>query len=255
MILEKTYSKKVGISHRKKYAQFFTPEEVADLMIDWVLKNQSLKKVLEPAFGLGVFSRLLLNKKPDLDIKGFDVDPIILEEANNSFREFSNVNLILEDYLFNDWKNKYDGILCNPPYFKFHDYENKKALEEIRKRLKVNLNGFTNIYTLFLLKSIYQLNEGGKAAYIIPSEFLNSDYGTFVKRYLIKSNALKHIIIFDFKENVFDDALTTSAILLLSKDNNSSGVSFTTVKNKQQFDKIKNQIKSNQIKLRYLQKR
>jgi len=249
VILEKTYSKKVGISHRKKYAQFFTPEEVADLMIDWVLKNQSLKKVLEPAFGLGVFSRLLLNKKPDLDIKGFDVDPIILEEANNSFREFSNVNLILEDYLFNDWKNKYDGILCNPPYFKFHDYENKKALEEIRKRLKVNLNGFTNIYTLFLLKSIYQLNEGGKAAYIIPSEFLNSDYGIFVKRYLIKSNALKHIIIFDFKENVFDDALTTSAILLLSKDNNSSGVSFTTVKNKQQFDKIKNQIKSNQTKI------
>ena len=244
MILEKTYSLKVGITHRKKYAQFFTPEEVAEVMINWVLKNQSLKKLLEPAFGLGVFSRLLLKQYPNLEIKGFDVDPIIFKEANNSFRGFPNVNLILEDYLFNDWNNKYDGILCNPPYFKFHDYENKKALEEIRKRLKVNLNGFTNIYTLFLLKSIYQLNEGGKAAYIIPSEFLNSDYGTYVKSYLIKSNALKHIIIFDFKENVFDDALTTSAILLLSKDDNSSSVSFTTVKNRQQFETIKNQIKN-----------
>lgn len=249
MILEKTYSKKVGISHRKKYAQFFTPEEVAEVMVDWVLKNKSLKKVLEPAFGLGVFSRLILKENPNLEIKGFDVDPLIFEEAYNSFRELSNVNLILEDYLFNDWKNKYDGILCNPPYFKFHDYENKKALEEIRKRLKVNLNGFTNIYTLFLLKSIYQLKEGGKAAYIIPSEFLNSDYGTFVKRYLIKTNALKHIIIFDFKENVFDDALTTSAILLLSKDNSSSSVSFTTVENRQQFEEIKIQIKSSKTKL------
>ena len=247
MILEKTYSKKVGISHRKKYAQFFTPEEVAEMMIDWVLKNKTLNKILEPAFGLGVFSRLLLNLNPNLDIKGFDVDPVIFEEANNSFRDFSNVNLILEDYLFNDWNNKYDGILCNPPYFKFHDYENKKALEEIKKRLKVNLNGFTNIYTLFLLKSIYQLNDGGKAAYIIPSEFLNSDYGTYVKRYLIKSNVLKHIIIFDFKESIFEDALTTSAILLLSKDNNSSSVSFTTVENRQQFEKIKNQIKSGRV--------
>lgn len=243
MILEKTYSQKVGLSHRKRYAQFFTPEEVAEVMIDWVLKNKALKKVLEPAFGLGVFSRLLLQKKANIEIKGFDVDPIIFEEANNHFYNFSNVNLILEDYLFNDWDNKYDGILCNPPYFKFHDYENKKALEEIRKRLKVNLNGFTNIYTLFLLKSIYQLNEGGKAAYVIPSEFLNSDYGTYVKHYLLKTNALKHIIIFDFKENVFDDALTTSAILLLSKDNNSSSVSFSTIENREQFDTIKNQIK------------
>lgn len=244
LILEQTYSKKVGLSHRKKFAQFFTPEEVAEVMVDWVLKNPSLQKALEPAFGLGVFSRLLLKQKPNLEIKGFDVDPIIFEAAESSFRDFSNVKLILEDYLFNDWNNKYDGILCNPPYFKFHDYENKKALEEIKQKLRVNLNGFTNIYTLFLLKSIYQLNEGGKAAYIIPSEFLNSDYGTFVKRYLIETNALKHIIIFDFKENVFDDALTTSAILLLSKDNHSSSVSFTTLENRQQFEAIKNQIKT-----------
>lgn len=250
MILEKIYSKKVGISHRKKYAQFFTPEEVAEMMVDWILKNQSLNKVLEPAFGLGVFSRMLLDKKPNLDIKGYDVDPVIFEEATRSFSDFSNVSLILEDYLFNDWSNKYDGIICNPPYFKFHDYENKKALEEIKKRLKINLNGFTNIYTLFLLKSIYQLNKNGKAAYIIPSEFLNSDYGTYVKKYLIKSNALRHIIIFDFKENIFDDALTTSAILLLSKDHNSSNVSFSTIENRQQFEKIKKQIKNEETKLR-----
>ena len=87
MILEKTYSKKVGLSHRKKYAQFFTPEEVAEMMIEWVLKNQSINKILEPAFGLGVFSRLLLSQNPNLDIKGFDVDPIIFEEANNFFRQ------------------------------------------------------------------------------------------------------------------------------------------------------------------------
>ena len=249
MILEKTYSQKVGISHRKRYAQFFTPEEIAEVMVCWVLKNQALKKILEPAFGLGVFSRFLLKHNKDLEIKGFDVDPIIFEEATRSFCEYPNVKLILEDYLFNDWSNKYDGILCNPPYFKFHDYENKKALEEVKRRLKINLNGFTNIYTLFLLKSIYQLDEGGRAAYIIPSEFLNSDYGTFIKRYLIESNTLKHVIVFDFKENIFDDALTTSAIFLLSKDNGSASTSFTTIENKQQFEKIKNQLNTNKPEL------
>lgn len=246
MILEKVYSEKVGMPHRRKFAQFFTPEEIAKVMTSWVLRNPSLKKVLEPAFGLGVFSRLLLKENPFLEIKGFDIDPLIFEEANNSFRNFPNVKLSLEDYLFNDWDKKYDGILCNPPYFKFHDYKNKNALGVIKNKLGISLSGFTNIYTLFLLKSIYQLNKGGKAAYIIPSEFLNSDYGTFVKKYLIESNALKHIIIFDFKENVFSDALTTSAILFLSKDKKPSRVSFTTIQNKQQIEELKRQVESNQ---------
>ena len=57
MILEKEYTKKVSLSHRKKYAQFFTPEPIAELMVDWLLKGKNISTLLEPAFGLGVFTR------------------------------------------------------------------------------------------------------------------------------------------------------------------------------------------------------
>ena len=230
MILEKEYKKQTSLTHRKKFAQFFTPESVAKIMIDWVLDKHQIQSLLEPAFGLGIFSRLILEQKRDIHITSFDVDPLIFEIAKQNFNKFSNINYFLEDYLFNDWNNKYDAIICNPPYFKFHDYENKKTLEEIKKRLNINLSGFTNIYTLFLLKSIYQLKEDGRAAYIIPSEFLNSDYGKLVKEYLIKSKTLKHIILFDFEKNVFDDALTTSAIILLEKNNFTDKISFSNIK-------------------------
>ena len=106
--------------------------------------------------------------------------------------------------------------------------------------MKITLSGFTNVYTLFLLKSIYQLNENGRAAYIIPSEFLNSDYGKLVKDYLIKSQTLKHIVLFDFKENVFDDALTTSAIILLEKNNYSNKVSFSNIKDLKELEAYPN---------------
>lgn len=228
MTSEKTYSQKVPLTHRKKFAQFFTPEPIAQIMVNWLLRNDNVSSLLEPAFGLGVFSRLFLNKQKGIQITGFDVDPVIFEIAKQNFSDISNVNLLLEDYLFNDWDNKYDAIACNPPYFKFHDYQNKRALEEIRNKLKINLSGFTNIYTLFLLKSIYQLNENGRAAYIIPSEFLNSDYGKYIKEYLLTSDTLRHIVIFGFKQNVFDDALTTSAIILLAKDKNDKQVCFST---------------------------
>ncbi len=150
MVLEATYKKKVNLTHRKKYAQFFTPKTIAEIMAKWLLANDELKTVLDPAFGLGIFSRLLIKKNKKLNIKGFDVDPLIFKSAQQNFLGNSNVKLFLEDYLFNDWNNKYDGIICNPPYFKFHDYENKTTLEEIKQRLKINLSGFTNIFTPYL---------------------------------------------------------------------------------------------------------
>ncbi|MCK5720719.1 MAG: N-6 DNA methylase [Thiomargarita sp.] len=238
MILEKEYIKNVSFAHRKKYAQFFTPEPIAQIMVDWLLKTNDISSLLEPAFGLGIFTRKVLTQRNDIAITGFDIDNIIFETAKNNYQNHLNLDLHLEDYLFNDWNNKYDTIVCNPPYLKFHDYENKKTLTEIKKRLNIQLSGFTNIYTLFLLKSIYQLKDKGRIAYLIPSEFLNSDYGKYVKDYLLKSNLLRHIFIFDFRENIFDNVLTTSAILLLAKDKNYSEVSFSTITNSKELDNI-----------------
>jgi adenine-specific DNA-methyltransferase len=227
--IENDYSKSVSLAHRKKFAQFFTPFPVAELMVKWLLGNENLKTILEPAFGLGIFSRTLLSRKNDIHIKGFEVDTTIFEKSKSHFINAENVNLLLQDYMFNDWQNKYDGIICNPPYFKFHDYDNKNILKEIEKYLQCNLSGFTNLYTLFLLKSIHQLAPNGRCAYIIPSEFLNSDYGKLVKHYLIKTGTLRHIVVVDFEENVFDDALTTASIILCANDNQTDKIQFNNV--------------------------
>lgn len=236
--IESDYSKSISLEHRKKFAQFFTPFPIAEAMAKWILGNKKLKNVLEPAFGLGVFSRAILSKQKEINIKGFEVDKTIFENAKEYFDDFENVNLLLQDYMYNDWKNKYDGIICNPPYFKFHDYDNKNVLKEIETNLRCKLNGFTNLYTLFLLKSVHQLSENGRCAYIIPSEFLNSDYGKLVKTYLIKSKTLRHIIVIDFEENVFDDALTTASIILCANDNLTNKVQFSNIQSLQDLSKI-----------------
>lgn len=242
--LETNYTKKTAREHRKKFAQFFTPEPIANLMTDWILGGEYLREVLEPAFGLGIFSRLLLEKKSNLKVEGFDIDEIIFSNALEYFNKYENVSLNLKDYIYNGWENKYDGIICNPPYLKFHDYENKKIIEEVGSYLNFRLNGFTNLYTLFLLKSVFQLKKGGRMAYIVPSEFLNSDYGGPVKEYLLRTKVLRHLFIVDFKENVFDDAMTTATILLLAKDKHDSSIQLTNIQSKSDLHLIKDYIHS-----------
>ena len=94
--IESNYSKSVSMEHRKKFAQFFTPFPIAKLMAQWILDNKQLKTVLEPAFGLGIFSRAILNYKKDVEIKGFEIDKTIFEYSKEYFLNFENVNIFLQ---------------------------------------------------------------------------------------------------------------------------------------------------------------
>ena len=226
MTLEQKYILSTSLDHRKKYAQFFTPKKIAEFMCKWVLQGKQKTRALEPAYGLGIFSRVLAQNSTLL-VDAYEIDRQIFAKAVTVCP--NGVNLINEDYFTSDWNTKYDAIVCNPPYLKFHDYDNATYISDVNSHLGTKLNGFTNLYTLFLLKSIAQLQEGGRLAYIIPSEFLNSDYGIEVKRALIQSNTLRHIIVVDFTECAFDDALTTACILLCERTSDSESVRFSLV--------------------------
>jgi len=233
MMTEKEYLKKVSIEHRKKYAQFFTPEPISDFMASWVLDGRSgTMDILEPAFGLGVFSRSLCKLNPQIRVVGYDVDKVIYAFAHQNFISSKyDITINNENYITASWAEKFDGIICNPPYLKFHDYDNATLIPIVNSKLHIHLNGFTNLYTLFLLKSISQMNEGARMAYIVPSEFLNSDYGVEVKRSLLQSGVLKHVIILDFTQCAFDDALTTACILLCENTVSSDSIRFSNINN------------------------
>lgn len=228
MTLEQKYIASTSLDHRKKYAQFFTPDKIAEFMCHWVLQGKQKTRILEPAYGLGIFSRILA-RNTTLPVDAYEIDGRIFASAVTA--RPNGVNLRNEDYFTSDWNTKYDAIVCNPPYLKFHDYDNATYIPDVNRHLGTKLNGFTNLYTLFLLKSIAQLQDDGRLAYIIPSEFLNSDYGVEVKRALIQSKTLQHIIVVNFTECAFDDALTTACILLCERTSNSSSVRFSLVNN------------------------
>ena len=125
------------------------------------------------------------------------------------------------NFLVDKWDNKYDSIICNPPYNKFQVLDDREYIfSDIEKHLKIKISGYCNQYVLFLMKCIYLLNNNGRLAFIVPNEFLNTGYGTCVKKYLLDNKCLQAIISFDNNVSVFDKALTTCCILLIEKTNN-----------------------------------
>ena len=100
MISTKEYSERVGIAHRKKYAQFFTPEIISDFMANWILANTfKCTRVLDPAFGLGVFCHFFLKINKELQVTGYDIDDKILSAAHDNFSSVKkNVSIYNQHY-------------------------------------------------------------------------------------------------------------------------------------------------------------
>jgi len=198
----------------KQLGQVATPEPIARLMAKWVMSAKP-NTVLDPAAGLGGLLAACRQFDRRVELVGAERDTETLQRAKTSAPR--GAKLILADYLKSD-AGLFDGIIANPPYVKAHrlDYSEKDWLY-FEERLGTPLDRLTNLYALFLLKIWEDLAPRGRAAVILPAEFLNANFGQEIKERLLGAIRPAGIAIFAPSLNVFADALTTSAIVLLDK--------------------------------------
>lgn len=204
-------------SKKKVLGQFFTNPAIADFMADLGYFSE-VRSVLDPAVGPGTFLDALTRKagkdRRDIQYTVFDLDETVLEQVKE--KELANCQIRREDYLLAPTHQKYDLILCNPPYHRFQAIPGRQEyLALFRERYGIELSGYSNLCVYFLIKSMHELKAGGRCVYIIPYEFMNTGYGIAVKEHLLRSKMLKSIYKFDNSLSLFPDAVTTSCILVL----------------------------------------
>ena len=100
-----------------------------------------------------------------------------------------------------------------------------------QEKLHIRLSGYTNTASAFLIKSLSELDEQGRLAYIMPLEFLNTGYGKLVKNLLLKDSHLMAVLSLECEKDIFPDATTSVGIVLYDAANRYDKVSFYNIKN------------------------
>lgn len=208
-------------AERNRLGQFATPTLLADEILRYAASLVSpAEKVrfLDPAFGTGSFYSALLKFFPKICIAetlGFELDRHYGEPAAQLWKDYG-LTLKSADFTLAEASPRFSLVICNPPYVRHHHLQNgdKNRLQARTQQASgMKLSGLAGLYCHFLGQSHAWMAAHGLAGWLIPSEFMDVNYGRAMKRYLLDRVTLLHIHRFDPNDVQFADALVSSAVI------------------------------------------
>jgi hypothetical protein len=211
---------------RNRLGQFATPPALALDIARYARElwqgRTDAAAFLDPAIGTGSFySALHQVFPPEMidDACGVEIDPAFAVAAQRLWAS-SGLRIIRGDFTTLSPDRAYNLILTNPPYVRHHqlDRADKERLKALAAdRFDLDISGLAGLYAHFLLLCDAWMAPGGLALWLIPSEFMDVNYGTAVKTYLTEHVKLLHIHRYYPSDVQFCDALVTSAIIVFEK--------------------------------------
>jgi hypothetical protein len=207
---------------RNIWGQFATPPGLAEEMLQYVRRLTGQVRFLDPAIGTGSFYSALWNVFEHDRIEaatGIELDPSFAEAARQLWAD-SGLQVMEADFTALQPEARFNLIVSNPPYVRHHhlDAAAKDRLQhDVLLRHRIRISGLAGLYCYFLLLSDAWLEEGGLSVWLIPSEFMDVNYGQAIKQYLTERVELLHIHRFSPADAQFTDALVSSAIVVFRK--------------------------------------
>ncbi len=139
----------------------------------------------------------------------------------------------------------FDIVIGNPPYVRIQNLGDKET-DYFSNNFQSAFRNY-DIYLLFVEKSLKLLRENGDVGFIIPSKFVNADYGLGLRNVISESKTLHRFV--DFKDiQIFGDATNYTCLLFLKNAENSN-FEYLSPKSKDDFSVI--EISNNEIFQKY----
>jgi adenine-specific DNA-methyltransferase len=215
-------------AERNRLGQFATPNQLALEIACYVSSflGESGISFADPSIGSGSFFSAALSVFGSRRIEsavGVEIDTAFAEAARDLWRS-AGLKIVNDDFtrlVANGLCPKAPNlILANPPYVRHHHItrEDKERLQQLTRSMAgVDVNGLAGLYVYFLLLSTAWMADDGYAAWLIPSEFMDVNYGKSLKRFLTDRVTLVRVHRFDPDDVQFGDALVSSVVLVFKK--------------------------------------
>jgi hypothetical protein len=217
-------------TERNRTGQFATPPALAAAILEQakrLLPPDQPIRFLDPALGTGAFFSALLNVFPDdrlAFVRGYEIDPHYGKPARLLWRD-RRAEVVIDDFTCavppQSENERFNLIICNPPYVRHHylTAEAKQRLQaQAAQTAHAKVSGLTGLYAYFMLLAHKWLQDGGIAGWLIPSEFMDVNYGSALRHYLTSQVTLLEVHRFDPDEVQFDDALVSSVVVWFRKE-------------------------------------
>jgi tRNA1(Val) A37 N6-methylase TrmN6 len=241
---------------RRQLGQFRTPQHVAEFMARWTIREKE-DIVLDPGMGAGVITAESYREKDRLggdsiigDIHGIDLSELAIVMTATALKIMNgegSPQLRCGDFMtsrypgYDDtqlpdgdseyFPHQFDAIVSNPPYSRHHELTgaDKDSVNRIAEHeANSSISKKSPMYLYFYIHASRLLKSGGRMAFLTPCEFLETNYGEDLKRFLLDNFAIRAVIMPRRDSSIFDTADTTSCITLLEKQGDSSRTSCIT---------------------------
>lgn len=220
-----------GPAERNRLGQFATPPGLARAIAEHASGLRAARghrggiRFLDPSVGTGSFFGALRRASPAGSIEsasGVEVDPAFASVAAEVWGGLG-LEVTVGDFARLEPPSpdlRANLILANPPYVRHHHLglDAKRDLAaSVARRVGLKVGGLAGLYAYFLLLADAWLVDGGLAVWLVPSEFLDVNYGEALRTYLTTRVTLLHVHRFRPSDLQFGDALVTSAVVAFEK--------------------------------------
>lgn len=217
-------------AERNRLGQFATPYdlsvEITRYVKSIVADKLPLLRFADPAIGTGSFYSAVFavfGSEPIEHALGVELDPDFCAAARDLWTA-AGLTVVQGDFTSivasSHCPLAPNLILTNPPYVRHHhlDRKQKQRLQSLTYRMAgVKVNGLAGLYVYFILLATTWMQHGGYAAWLVPAEFMDVNYGHVLKHYLTDRLMLIRVHRFDPEDVQFADALVSSVVLVLRK--------------------------------------
>jgi predicted RNA methylase len=154
---------------------------------------------------------------------GIELDPVFVDAANELWRD-GGLDVRMGDFTRlmagTPLPPRPNLVLANPPYVRHHhlDTQDKERLQGLVRQLTgIEVSGLAGLYIYFVLLATAWMTTDGMAAWLIPTEFMEVNYGAALRSFLTQQVTLLRVHRFDPADVQFADALVSSAVVVFRK--------------------------------------